>query len=88
MQEYWNITIDEYLEVVELSKQFGITAGQSMEPIFLAYMKLKGKRPFGRGEFTKAELLQQLMEKNGNILDIETDSQGKQTYKIIKKEEN
>lgn len=88
MQNLWNITIDDYLEVVKRAKEAGIKAGESMETIFLEYMEEKGQKSFGATELTKEELANDLAQKHGNILSIETDSQGVQSYKVTKKSDD
>jgi hypothetical protein len=88
MNSLWSITIDDYLNVVEICQKLGRKAGDSMEDVFLAYMQEKGKRPFGNTELTKEEFIADLVQRKGNILNIETDDKGKQTYKIHKQGEN
>jgi hypothetical protein len=85
MNSMWSITIEDYEEVIRRAREAGLQPGDSMEAIFIEYMAEKGQQPFARNEFSKDELLQQLAEKNGNILDISTDDTGKQSYKIVKK---
>jgi hypothetical protein len=51
-------------------------------------MKEKGQRPLCATEFTHNEILAELAEKNGTVLDIEIDEKGKESYKFIKKDEN
>jgi len=43
MNHIWNITIDEYFEIVAIAKKLGLKPGDSMEEIFIAYMKAKKK---------------------------------------------
>jgi hypothetical protein len=88
MKALWNITIDDYFNVVKICQELGMKPGDDMEPVFIEYMKMKGQKPFGHTELNKEELLVDFAEKNKNILSIETDSQGKQSYKVIKKSEN
>jgi hypothetical protein len=87
MNFLWSINADDYEEVVRRAKEAGLTPGDSMEAIFLEYMAEKNQKPISANEFTKDELLQQLAGKNGNVLDIATDKEGKQSYKIVKKVE-
>jgi DUF1009 family protein len=87
MNSLWKVSIDDYLKVVEIAKELGRKPGESIEDVFLAYMEMKGMKPISANEFNKDELLQQLAEKNGNVLDIATDKEGKQSYKIVKKVE-
>lgn len=85
MNNYWIITPEDYINVVEISKELGIKPGESMEEVFLAYMEIKGQKPNFANEFTKEEFLQQLTEKGNKILDIETNKEGKTIYKFVKK---
>jgi hypothetical protein len=83
MQAIWKLSIDEYLEIVQIGQEMGLTAGDSLEPIFLAYMKMKGQKPEGMTELNRAELLTELASHNQKILDISVDLKGQQTFKII-----
>lgn len=83
MNAIWKLTIDEYLEIVEIGQKMGLKAGDSLEPILLAYMKMKERRPEGITELNRAELLTELASHNQNILDISVDSKGQQTFKIV-----
>lgn len=85
MNYMWNITIDDYIKVIELSQELGIKPGESMEAVFLAYMKAKGQKPAGASELNKEELLKEMTSKDQKILDIKTDKDGKQTFRTIKK---
>jgi hypothetical protein len=87
MNALWSITIDDYLEVVRLAKEAGIKEGESMESIFIKYMKDKGQKPCTNTELTKAELIQQYIEKDKKILDISINNSGETTYNIIKKKD-
>jgi len=85
MNSLWKIEIEDYLNVVKIAQELGRKPGESIEDVFLAYMEMKGMKPISANEFTKDELLQQLAEKNGNVLDIAINKEGKQSYKIVKK---
>jgi len=87
MNKLWKITIDEYMEVVKRSKEAGLKAGDDMTPIFLQYMAEKNQKAIGANEFTHEELLDQLSEKHGNVLDISTNDDGTQTCKIHRKKD-
>ena len=87
MNSMWSITMEDYMEVVRRAREAGLQPGESMEVIFIDYMLEKGQKPFAHNEFNKVELLDDLAQKNGNILDISVDDKGKQTMKIHKKEE-
>ena len=88
MNQLWSITVDDYLEVVTRAKAAGLKPGDSMEAIFLEYMKEKGQASFARTEFTKEEILSELLEKNDSILDVTTDKEGKTKFQVINKKEN
>ena len=83
MNSIWKISIDEYLEIVQIGQEMGLKAGDSLEQILLAYMEMKGRKPEGMTELNRAELLTELASHNQKILDISVDSKGQQTFKII-----
>lgn len=87
MQSLWKITVEDYLEIVKRCREAGLKAGDDMTPFFLQYMAEKNQKPIGANEFTHEELLDQLSEKHGNVLDISTNEDGKQICKIHKKKE-
>jgi hypothetical protein len=84
MRAIWKLSIEDYLEIVELGKELGVKAGESLEPILLAYMKIKERKPEGMTELNKNELLAELASGNKKILDISVDTQGHTEYKVIK----
>jgi hypothetical protein len=89
MNSLWSITMEDYMEVVRRAREAGVQPGDSMEAIFIEYMNEKGQKPFAHNEFNKEELLNDLSDKCGKILEINTDTQGKQSYRVMKtKEEN
>jgi len=87
MNAIWSLTIDDYLEVVRRSKEAGLKEGDSMEEIFIAYMREKGQSPIGHTELTREEQLNEMASHGQSILDIQTDKEGKTTFKVIKPEE-
>jgi hypothetical protein len=87
MNHLWNITLDDYMEVVRRSREAGLQPGDSMEAIFIDYMLEKGHKPCAGTELTKDELLADLTQKHGNILEISTDDKGQQSYRVTKKRE-
>ncbi|MFA5048598.1 MAG: hypothetical protein WC516_06260 [Patescibacteria group bacterium] len=88
MQSLWQITIDDYLTVVEIAQKLGIKPGESMEEVFFAYMQLKNQKPITTNELTKEELIQEIMSHNKSLLQIETDKEGKQKYIFCKQLDN
>jgi hypothetical protein len=87
MKSLWAITVEDYFEVVKRAKEAGIKEGESMEEIFIAYMKEKNKKPFGNTELTMDELLKEQASHGKSVLGVETNKDGKTKYKIIKKKE-
>jgi hypothetical protein len=87
MNSLWNITLDDYFEVVRRSQEAGLQPGDDMTSIFVQYMNEKGQKPCANTELTKAELISEYTSHDKNILDISTDNKGKQVMKIHKKEE-
>ena len=84
MKYIWNVTIEDYLEVIELAKKNGKKAGDSMETELLQVMKKKNKKPIGATELTIEEMMKEQASHGKKVLGIETDKTGKQTYKIAK----
>jgi hypothetical protein len=80
----YSITIDEYLEIIEIAKKLNRKPGESIEDVFLAYMKIKGQKPIGNTELTKEEMLNEMVSKGNKILDVEVNNKGETNYKIIK----
>ena len=87
MKYLWNITIADYFEIVKRAKAKGIKPGESMEQVLIDYMKEQNRKPLGATELTMDELLKEQASHGKNVLGIETDAEGKQTYKIAKKKE-
>ena len=85
MNYLWNISIADYEEVCRRAIEAGIQPGESIELIFLEYMKEKNQRPISGTEFTRDELLAQIALKNDNVLDISVNTQGDATYRVINK---
>jgi len=84
MNHIWNVTGDDYIEVVRISKELGIKPGESMEEVFVAYMNIKGKKPMGATELSKEELVKEYLSHDKKILEMNVNVEGKTTYKIIK----
>jgi len=88
MNSLWNITIQDYINIVEMARLNKKSPGDSMEEEFAEYAKLKGLKPYANTEFTKKEIIEEITSKNKTILNIETDKNGKQKSEIIKKRED
>lgn len=84
MNQIWNISIDDYLEVIKLAKANGKVAGDSMQEEFFQVMKEKGNKPLGSCELTKEEYINEAVSKGKTILDMSNDEKGTE-FKIIKK---
>ena len=82
MKRIWHITLNDYLEIVKRAKAGGLKPGDSMEDYLEEYMEEQGKEPSGHTELTKEELLREWTSKGKKVLDVETDNEGKQSYKI------
>jgi hypothetical protein len=87
MRAIWNITIDDYLTVVELAKANGKKAGDSIEEEFFAYMKEKNKKPESHTELTDEELLLLYAEKGKKALNIKTENGQTKFYTTESKED-
>ena len=66
------------------AKAVGVQPGESMEKVIIDYMKEKKIKPSGVTELTMDELLKETISHGLNVLSVETDKEGKQTYKTIK----
>jgi hypothetical protein len=87
MKSIWSISVEDYLEVVRRAKEAGIKPGESMEKIFIEYMKEKNKKPVGSTELTMDELLKESASHGQKVLGMETGAEGKTKYKIVKNKE-
>lgn len=86
MKSLWQITIDEYFEIVDIAKKLGRKPGDSIEDIFIHYMKIKNRKPIGHTELSKDEMISEYLSHDKKVLDISVDEKGKSNYKIYKKE--
>lgn len=86
MNSLWQLTIDDYLEIVKRSKEAGLKPGDDMISIFMKYIEEKGKKSIGNTELTKDEMIQEYLSHDKKVLDISVDEKGKSNYKIYKKE--
>jgi len=85
MKAVWKITIQDYLNIIEIARNNNKKPGESMEKEFLAYMKEKNCKPMGHTELNKEELLKEYASHDKSVMDIETDSKGKNKYTFFKK---
>ena len=70
MKYLWEIPLDDYLEVCKIAKANGVKPGESIEKYFLAYMKIKNKKPSCATELTEDELIKEYLSKGKNVLQI------------------
>lgn len=82
MNYLFQMTIDDYLEIVRRAQANGVKPGESMEKEFLEYAKEKGLKPIGATELNRDELLREHASKGKKILDIRTQKDGKQEIRI------
>ena len=87
MRAVWNITIEDYLNIVELAKAKGKKAGDSMKEEFIAYMKEKNKKPECHTELTDEELLLLYADKGKQALNIRTEKGQTKFYTVEPKED-
>ena len=88
MNSLFNITIDDYLEVVKMAQANGKRPGDSMQEEFTEYARLKGLKPYANTELSKDEIISEIVSKDKKILNIETDKEGKQKIEIIRPLDN
>lgn len=86
MRNIYQLTIDDYIEVVELAKLRGCQVGEDMTPYFLEVMTKKGINPSGCTELSNDELMKESASHGKNVLSIET-KDGKTIYKTAKQKE-
>jgi hypothetical protein len=86
MNNIWQITIDDYIEAIELARSRGKVAGQSFEEEFLEIMEKKGKKSSGSTELSQDELLKEVTSHDKKVLSMET-KDGKTLFKTIKEDE-
>jgi len=84
MRAIYSITIDEYLDVVKIAQKLGRKPGESIEDVFLAYMKIKGKKADGHTELSKEEFLNEMISNGNSILDMDVNEKGETNYKFFK----
>ena len=84
MQYLWNITLEDYQEVIKRAKNNGKVPGDSMGEEFLELMAEKNQKPLGATELNKEELMYEYRSKGSNPLSIETDEKGNTKYKFLK----
>jgi len=86
MSFMWDMALDDYINICEISKKVGIKPGESMEVVMVEYMKAKGIKPT-MTDLTKDEIIEKLVGDGKKILSIETDEDGEQDIRFIKKDE-
>lgn len=82
MNSIWNLTIEEYLEIVKRAKEDGVKPGESIEKYVIEYMNIIGKKPLGHTELSKKELIKEYNSHNKKVMEIDVDKEGKSTYKF------
>jgi hypothetical protein len=82
MRTVWNITIEDYLNVVELAKANGKKTGDSMEKEFIEYMKSKNKKPDCNTELNNEELMLLYADKGKRALNIRTENGKTKFYTV------
>jgi len=83
----WQLSLDDYINICEICKKLEIQPGESMAVVVAEYMKAKGVKP-NVTDFTKDEIIERLVKDGKKILSIETDEDGEQDIRFIKKDED
>ena len=83
----WQISLDDYINICEISKKLEIQPGESMEMVINEYMKAKGIKSTVT-DFTQDEIIERLTENGKKILHIQTDEDGEQDIRFIQKDED
>lgn len=71
MKQLWSLTIDQYLEVVELAQKNGVKPGESMQKEFEIVAKKYNLIPLGQTDMDKDLLTGNLREEGINVLNID-----------------
>jgi hypothetical protein len=88
MNSIYSITINEYLEIVEIAKELGRKPGESIEDIFVEYMMQKGQKPLCHSELSKDEFLKEHVSHGNSVLNIDINKEGKAKYMVCKPLDN
>ena len=83
----WDLTIDDYINICEISVKLGIKPGESMQDVILAYTKVKGIKS-SMTDFTKEELIEKLAKDGKKILYSQTDEDGEQDIRFLQKDKD
>lgn len=84
MQEIWSISIDDYINIIDMAKANGKKPGDSMEEELRTYMNIKNQKPIGRTELNKEEFIKECISKNKNLADLTVEKDGKCEIKFFK----
>lgn len=84
MNKLYNISVDEYLEIIEIAKEIGKKPGDNISDVFNAYVELKNIKPIGSTELTKKELIEEYLSHGKKILEIDVNSEGNSEFKLHK----
>jgi len=77
----WNITIEDYAEIIELAKAHGKKAGDSMEEELIEVMKKKGKTPICKTEQSPDEIAEKFAKDGLKVLRIKNKKENKDEEK-------
>ena len=88
MNQIWRLSVDDYLEIVELAKQHGKKPGDSMEAELREVMEKKNIKPAGCTELTKEEILREVTSKGQKVLHMNVDNDGTTKFVCHKPKEN
>jgi hypothetical protein len=83
MRQIWKLTINDYINIVELAKLHGKKVGESIEDELRQYMKERGQKSVGHTELTHDEMLKEYASKGQKVLSMET-KDDKTIFKIPK----
>jgi hypothetical protein len=84
MNALWSITVDDYINVIKICQELGMQPGESMELVFIEYMKMKGQKPCANTELTKDELIREYLSHDKKVCEFSIDDKGQETIKIHK----
>ena len=70
MNEVWNLSVDEVLEIYEIARKNGKKPGDSIEKELKQYMKEKNRKPLGETDQDLDQITGNLREEGLKVLNL------------------
>lgn len=74
----WSITIEDYVEIIDLAKKNGKKTGDNIEEEMLEIMKKKSKKPFGTTDKDIDMLTGELRDKGIKVINLKEEERRKE----------